>query len=204
MVDISNTTGKLLGIQALDFKERACGMAIAMVDISNTTGKLLGIQALDFKPHHVRCGKKGELLTIGADDGSPTTFHLYRIANLTSPAGPTSTIVGTFPKVGWAGYPSIFQFTEYSLYAHFSKHVGIFADGYNTGEFFKMDIATGNITTHKQYEGAPGMPVFVAPSDGKSTGAFGKPTGKTPPYDYYFCNVDVSGRKVKVSGCKAD
>jgi len=182
------------------------GMAIAIVDISSPTGKLVGIQSLDFKPHHIKCGKAfGELITVGADNGNPTTFHLYRVSNLTSAVSPTSTIIGTFPKVGWAGYPSIFQFTEDSLYVHFSKHVGIFDTGFNTGEMFKMDLATGSISIHKQYEGAPGMPVFVTSSDGKSWGVFGKPTGGDEhAYDYSLCQVDASGSKVKVSQCKKD
>jgi len=183
------------------------GQAIAVVDISKSQGKLIGIKALDIRPLRMKCGKQfDELIIVGADNGragSPTTFHLVRVGNLTSAVAPTSRIIGAFPKLKpWLA--SSFQFTEDSLYAHFPQH-NHSQQLYDDGEVFKMDLTTGNIVTHKQYEGSPGMPVFVAPSDGKSSGVFAKPRDDGYfGYIYYFCQVDASGSEVKVFQCRKD
>lgn len=186
---------------------------IQMVDISGSAGKLIGIQAMDFFPYQIRCGKQEhELFAVGFDNTVEEKVHLYHISNLDSLVAPTSTIIGTFPIQFMEG-TCIFQFTEDSLYAHCAipGPVNATASG---AEMFKMDLSTGTISTHKQYEGAPGRPIFfVHPSNGKFTGVFGRPTSLPTTtlapfgpietiYDYYFCDIDASSTKVSVSQCK--
>lgn len=188
---------------------------IQMVDISGSAGKLIGIQAMDFFPYQIRCGKQEhELFAVGFDNTVEEKVHLYHISNLDSLVAPTSTIIGTFPIQDFAqetAHGCIFQFTEDSLYAHCAISVNATAAG---AEMFKMDLSTGTISTHKQYEGAPGRPIFfVHPSNGKFTGVFGRPTSLPTTtlapggpvetiYDYYFCDIDASSTKVSVSQCK--
>jgi len=188
------------------------GSTITIVDISGSAGKLIGIRAIDFFPYQIRCGKQEhELFAVGVDKTFEEKLHLYHISNLDSLVAPTSTIIGTFPIHDFTPDTCIFQYTEDSLYAHCAIQMNATAF---SAEMFKMDLSTGTISTHKQYEGAPGRPIFFGhPSNGKFTGVLGRPSslptttvapgGPTETrYDYYFCDIDASSTKVSVSQCK--
>lgn len=115
----------------------------------------------------------------------------------------TSQVIGSFPKVFWGGWPSIFSVSDGILWASFPVK-GVLSPHPNSGEVYKMDMASGKVTMHKKFKSNVGQPYFIAASQGdKTTGVFAKQAGGGK-FQLTFCNVDLSGSDGEVTDCKPD
>jgi hypothetical protein len=166
---------------------------IASVDLSS--GAFEGVTMLNFVPDALTCGEQsGEVLVAGF---SGSSFALMKVGVKDG----TAVSIGTFPEDAlWGGWQSIFQFHGEELQATFPKK-GFLASDPNTGEVYRMNTRTGEITMHKQIKGTPGAPYYLQHSDsGSTTGLFGH--AKEDAWELSFCVVDLAASEVQVSRCQ--
>merc|ERR1719181_1676037 len=116
-------------------------VGIATVDLKS--GKFKGVDSIgDMNPYQLICGEKsGELIVVNSrHSGQSLIFGLTRF----NMKDGTSQVIGSFPKVFWGGWPSIFSVSDGILWASFPVK-GVLSPHPNSGEVYKMDMASGKV-----------------------------------------------------------
>jgi len=176
------------------------GNVIAQVDITTGELKVTNVGGLWFQIH---CGATNNVLYAVTAINSPPEFAVVKLT--LGGEYPQTDVVMEFPPVLWGGWPSSFTFSGNELQANFAvqkKGASVAHDG----EVYRVDLATGNITMHKQYAKgflrSSGVPYFVRHIEGgmTSTGVF---SDEELQNKMKLCNVDFSGNSAKVSNCKS-
>jgi hypothetical protein len=175
---------------------------LAVVDLTTGDLKIWPVQGLWYD---LKCGATEKDLLAVTATGSPPVFSLTKVTLEQSDisAYPQTETVGTFPDFLWGGWPSIFHFSENELQVTAPRKANILDTNIASGEVFRMDINTGEVTMHKKIKGTPGVPYYFkhAGGDVKTTGIFAKQEGSA---ETKLCEVDFSGAEIKVSNCKKD
>jgi hypothetical protein len=173
-------------------------MGIGVVDMDSGS---FDIMKVDGFVHGLKCGNQdNELFTVAGTQENPPAWSLVKVT--IDGTVPRMDLVGDFPAVRWGGYSAAFQFGETELQAAFPVK-GMFASEAHSGEVYRMDTTSGEITMHKTIKGSPSVPYFIRHTDGetKASGLFSSTEGSS---ELSLCDIDFSRSEAAVSNCKKD